>query len=130
MFVFADQTNFTVSRNREIAWCTQNQQAWLALRGLGFPLPHPASSIDTSSSHLCGVALEMSDETAVFPCISDTMRWLAYGKDPLIEKPRKGGPEIPPKLAMAEHVQILITGSLHLVGGVMKFLGPEIVELV
>ena len=125
---FVDQTNFTVSRNREIAWCTQNQQAWLASRGLGFQMT--ASSIDTSSSHLCGVALEMSDETAVFSSISDTIRWLSCGKDPSIEKPKEGGPEIPSKLALAEHVQILVTGSLHLVGGVMKFLGPEIVDLV
>ena len=127
LFSFADQTNFTVSRNREIAWCTQNQLAWLASKGLGFP--QTASSIDTSSSHLCGVALESSDETAVFPSISDAIRWIACGKEPFIEKARKGGPEIPAKLAVAEHVQVLVTGSLHLVGGVMKFLGPEILEL-
>ena len=123
-----DQTNFTVTRNQEIAWCTKNQQAWLSSKGLGFP--QTSSSIDTSSSHVCGVALEMSSDTAVFPSISDAIRWLACGKDTLIEKARDGSPEIPPKLAMAEHVQILVTGSLHLVGGVIKFLGPGTVELV
>jgi len=124
----SDQTNFTVTRNQEIAWCTKNQQAWLSSKGLGFP--QTSSSIDTSSSHVCGVALEMSSDTAVFPSISDAIRWLACGKDTLIEKARDGSPEIPPKLAMAEHVQILVTGSLHLVGGVIKFLGPGTVELV
>ena len=127
-FSFTDQTNFTVTKNQQIWWCTQNQLAWLALRGTG--IDSMASAIDTTSSHLSGLSLQMSESSAVFPNISDTVRWIVCGKDPLIEKPKEGGPDIPDKLAMAEHIQILVVGSLHLIGGIMKFLGPEIVELV
>ena len=118
----------TVSRDKQLWWCTQNQLAWLASKGLSFPATD--SSIDTTSSHLSCTSLDMSDSSAVFPNISEAIRWISYGKDAAIEKPDNLGPKVPDALAMAEHVQILVTGSLHLVGGVMKFLGPEIVGVV
>ena len=86
--------------------------------------------MDAPGSSLLGDNFDGSDDTAVFPSISGAIRWIACGKEPLIEKAKEGGPCSPRKLAMAEHVQVLVTGSLHLVGGVMKFLGPGIVELV
>ncbi len=82
-----------------------------------------------TSSHLSGTSLESTECSAVFPNISEAFRWIAAGKDTAIEKPNTNGPIVPSRLALAEHVQVVVTGSLHLVGGVMRFLGPEIVEV-
>ncbi len=81
-----------------------------------------------TSSHSTGTSLQACESSAVFPNIADAIKWISAGKDPEIEKPCFGGPEIPSRLAMAEHVQVIVTGSLHLVGGVMRFLGPEIAQ--
>ena len=99
------------------------------MKGLGIS-SSAASAIDTNSSHVAGTSLQSSEHSSVFSSISEGIRWISSGKDPDIEKPCPGGPEVPSRLAMAEHVQILITGSLHLVGGIMKFLGPDIAEVV
>eukprot|EP00794_Sanderia_malayensis_P016247 gene16248-17889_t len=123
----SDQTNFTVTRDKQLAWCIQNQLAWLASKGLG--IPSTTSSIDLTSSHLSGTSLQESECSAVFSNISDALKWIAAGKDSLIDKPRLGGPKVPSRLALSEHIQVVVTGSLHLVGGVMRFLGPEIVDV-
>ncbi|XP_069121229.1 folylpolyglutamate synthase, mitochondrial-like isoform X3 [Argopecten irradians] len=62
----------------------------------------------------------------VFPSIYDAVKWAVQGRDPLVEDDQKLDlNEIPKDLRDPAHIQILITGSLHLVGGVLRAVGPE-----
>jgi len=92
--------NTTLDNNFHM--CERNKQTWLTLQ--------PLHSQDNISS--------------VFPCISSALRWICNGRELEIQKPVDGSPEVPLKMAECEHIQIVVTGSLHLVGGLMKYLGP------
>ena len=73
-----------------------------------------------------GVAEAVATPIAeVFPTIADALQWVRTWADqtrtptdPVEESSRKRRP----------HIQVLITGSLHLVGGVIKVLDPELVN--
>ena len=63
-----------------------------------------------------------------FPCILHALAWATQGRDPKVKvKDHRGVglPEAPEFLREARHVQILITGSLHLVGGALEALTPD-----
>ena len=97
----------------------------------------------TSAPHpqvLCGYSgnsLDFNEENAlIFSCVSDFMKWLDHpgqtnngfcnGSLPdhndLSSHPSA-------ELADADHVQVLITGSLHLVGATMGVLGCKTDDL-
>ncbi|XP_061184019.1 folylpolyglutamate synthase, mitochondrial-like isoform X2 [Saccostrea echinata] len=61
--------------------------------------------------------------TKDFPCISSALNWATQGKEPNISS--QSFTEFPSKVKDADHIQILVTGSLHLVGGVIGLIGPE-----
>ncbi|XP_062621942.1 folylpolyglutamate synthase, mitochondrial-like isoform X3 [Saccostrea cucullata] len=61
--------------------------------------------------------------TKDFPCISSALNWATQGKEPTISS--QALIEFPSKVKNADHIQILVTGSLHLVGGVIGLIGPE-----
>ncbi|XP_071947427.1 folylpolyglutamate synthase, mitochondrial-like [Antedon mediterranea] len=65
---------------------------------------------------------------AVFQCISSAMWWLVGIKDSKL-KPLQDSPAVPIKLENAVHVQVLVTGSLHLVGGAVKLLDPNLTTM-
>ncbi|XP_059159689.1 folylpolyglutamate synthase, mitochondrial-like isoform X2 [Physella acuta] len=56
----------------------------------------------------------------VFPCIYDALVWAAHGRDAAFV-----GQCVESPVATAGHVQVLITGSLHLVGGVLGVITPH-----
>ena len=63
-----------------------------------------------------------------FPCILHALAWATQGRDPMVRVKDYRGvglPEAPRFLKEAGHVQILITGSLHLVGGALEALMPD-----
>ncbi|KAL5012404.1 hypothetical protein ScPMuIL_010955 [Solemya velum] len=63
--------------------------------------------------------------TESFPSISKALSWATQGRDPsLIENLKI--PCVPNNLKEADHIQILITGSLHLIGGVMNVINEEV----
>ncbi|XP_022322466.2 folylpolyglutamate synthase, mitochondrial-like isoform X1 [Crassostrea virginica] len=61
--------------------------------------------------------------TKDFPCISSALSWATQGREP--NTSTQTIVEIPSTLRNAEHIQILVTGSLHLVGGVLGLIGPD-----
>lgn len=106
--------------------CLDNQQSWRILTGQedkpeaelliggGFPL-----------------VAEQRSATLVFPCILSALRWITQGRDAVLSDPSKH--LIPVKdsvqakaapLRDASSIHVLITGSLHLVGGALKHLEP------
>jgi len=105
----SDLTNFTVTTNDQYSVCLKNQQAWLEVRG--------------------ATATTDSTDTTIFPTINEAVRWAVNGRDDSILKPMLDGPCVPPRMEGAHRLQLVVVGSLHLVGGVLRFLGPDIVDL-
>ncbi|KAK7488094.1 hypothetical protein BaRGS_00020685 [Batillaria attramentaria] len=69
-------------------------------------------------------------ESAQFPCIASALRWATQNKDMSFltavsvtdeDLNLRTGREVP-------HIQVLVTGSLHLVGGVLELLIPDMNE--
>ncbi|XP_059116059.1 folylpolyglutamate synthase, mitochondrial [Peromyscus eremicus] len=135
----ADQQNFTVTLDQVLLRCLQHQQHWSCLAekqaspdlwsgpsaepgGPGSLLlaQHPPHSASTNS--------------LVFSCISHALQWISQGRDPIFQPPSpprsvlshptaSSGASI---LREAAAVHVLVTGSLHLVGGVLKLLEPSL----
>ena len=66
--------------------------------------------------------------TFVFSSVLDALRWATQGHDPLLKCSEQTMQVLPPPLKDFEHVQILVTGSLHLVGGVLGLVMPNVNE--
>ncbi|XP_037652791.1 folylpolyglutamate synthase, mitochondrial isoform X6 [Choloepus didactylus] len=132
----ADQQNFTVTLDQVLLRCLTHQQHWShlteeqacpALWGPPSlepdgPEPHPPHTHSASS--------------LVFSCISHALQWITQGRDPVFQPPS------PPEdffahpvassgasaLREAAAVHVLVTGSLHLVGGVLRLLEPSLCQ--
>ena len=68
----------------------------------------------------------LEQNSRVFGCVTDAVHWVVNDRDASITSRKATLPDV---ISRADHVQILVTGSLYLVGMVMKVLGPEIVEM-
>ena len=71
---------------------------------------------------------ETLPHTSVFPCISRALHWITSGHDSSLPLPHNemtmpSGHAPPLDIAKATHIQLLVTGSLHLVGAVMNVMG-------
>lgn len=62
----------------------------------------------------------------VFSYIYQALYWSTQGKDKLIPSCTTPLPETPTSISDADHIQILVTGSLHLVGGVLRVLDVDL----
>ncbi|CAH1272406.1 FPGS [Branchiostoma lanceolatum] len=65
-----------------------------------------------------------SAKARVFPCISDALSWIQHGKDKQLSRSNSSQSHPHSSLDEAVHIQVLITGSLHLIGGALKVLDP------
>ena len=72
------------------------------------------SHVTSGDSHVTN-----SEKSHVFPSISQSLQWASWGRDPSLPPPPTSTPPFP----VDTHVQLLVTGSLHLVGTVMRVLG-------
>uniref|UniRef100_G3MKH4 Folylpolyglutamate synthase n=1 Tax=Amblyomma maculatum TaxID=34609 RepID=G3MKH4_AMBMU len=111
---YSDQSDFTVGKCTEMARCEANMRVWCHLLsslqeeemlGIGSPTSPP------------GLRGNPEDSCLVFPSISDTMAWL--------QEQQAAARQLTPPC----HLQVLVTGSLHLIGGVMSLLDPELALL-
>ncbi|XP_078382408.1 folylpolyglutamate synthase, mitochondrial-like isoform X2 [Oculina patagonica] len=123
----SDLTNFTVTRDSQLRWCVENQRVWMALRGAGFQAHANPSQDSTEDDHVIKNGHDDGPYSTIFPCVSQAIRWLVGGRDPCIPAFSPGGLPLPDFISQASRLQVLIGGSLHLVGTAMKVLGPEIV---
>lgn len=123
--------------------CMHNHNAWLSL------LSHSASEYKTdddivskkarlltrddhdSSVEYCALKSPSSPETVAMPTsiftnIHDALVWAGQGRDPRLPSNGSGGSPLPAEMKEAVHVQVLCTGSLHLVGGVLALFDPNL----
>eukprot|EP00066_Takifugu_rubripes_P013443 XP_011602709.1 PREDICTED: folylpolyglutamate synthase, mitochondrial [Takifugu rubripes] len=114
----ADQQNFNVSVENMLTRCLDNQRSWQLHSSKG-----PGLLIEDSPS----LGPEKKADTVVFPCILSALQWIAQGRNSVLAQstevilPVKSS--IVAKAALlrnAAEIHVLITGSLHLVGGVLK----------
>ncbi|XP_041531041.1 folylpolyglutamate synthase, mitochondrial isoform X3 [Microtus oregoni] len=128
----ADQQNFTVTLDQVLLRCLQHQQHWSCLgeKQAGpdlwsSPAPEPGGWHPPHSA---------STNSLVFSCISHALHWITQGRDPIFQPPSpprsllshptaSSGASI---LREAAAIHVLVTGSLHLVGGVLKLLEPSL----
>uniref|UniRef100_A0A672PSP0 Folylpolyglutamate synthase n=1 Tax=Sinocyclocheilus grahami TaxID=75366 RepID=A0A672PSP0_SINGR len=124
----ADQQNFNVSVENMLTRCLDNQQSWRVLNG---------QEEKPEAELLIGGGLplvaERHRDTLVFPCILSALQWISQGRDSVLSDPNKCvipvKPSINAKAALlreAVNIHVLITGSLHLVGGALKHLDPAL----
>ncbi|NXS52690.1 FOLC protein, partial [Brachypteracias leptosomus] len=140
-----DQQNFNVTLENALTRCLENQRTWTRLleekggqdpwlptplRAGGLLQPTPARGtlllVPPATRPLNSPAL-------VFPCLAQALRWVAQGRDPRLAAPTGTGAHPHPAassgavlLREAAAVRVLVTGSLHLVGGVLRLLDPEL----
>ncbi|KAM5259062.1 folylpolyglutamate synthase, mitochondrial isoform 4-T4 [Hipposideros larvatus] len=135
----ADQQNFTVTLDQVLLRCLEHQQHWnhldekQASPGLwSTPSPEPGGP---ASLRLAPCPTHTrSTGSLVFSCISHALQWITQGRDPVFQPPSPpqgllahpvagSGASI---LREAAAIHVLVTGSLHLVGGVLKLLEPSL----
>ncbi|XP_060543002.1 folylpolyglutamate synthase, mitochondrial isoform X1 [Pantherophis guttatus] len=141
----ADQQNFNVTLENVLTRCLQNQNHWNRLMEakltqdpwfpvlpevggwLKQPLHHSPPIFAASSTR------PLNSNSLVFPCISHALQWITQGRDPnlpalvpqgLHPHPVASSGAVLLKEAVA--IRVLVTGSLHLVGGVLKLLDPNL----
>ncbi|TSK71977.1 Folylpolyglutamate synthase, mitochondrial [Bagarius yarrelli] len=125
----ADQQNFNVSVENMLTRCLDNQQSWRVLNGIE----------EAESEILIGGGVHLHrragrrGDSVVFPCILSALQWITQGRDPVVfdsskhimpVKTNVNAKAVP--LKEAANVHVLITGSLHLVGGTLKHLIPAL----
>uniref|UniRef100_A0A452SCD7 Folylpolyglutamate synthase n=1 Tax=Ursus americanus TaxID=9643 RepID=A0A452SCD7_URSAM len=135
----ADQQNFMVTLDQVLLRCLAHQQHWSRLAeeqaspdpwSPASPEPGEPTSLLLASRPPC----THSTSSLVFSCISHALQWISQGRDPVFQPPS------PPQgllahpvagsgagvLREAAAIHVLVTGSLHLVGGVLKLLEPAL----
>lgn len=122
----ADQQNFNVSVENMLTRCLDNQNSWR----LHNSMQDKAGSQLLIESTLPLVS-EKKTDTLVFPCILSALQWITQGRDSVLADPAKTVLPVKPSikakaapLCDAAEIHVLITGSLHLVGGALKHLDP------
>uniref|UniRef100_A0A3Q3CRR6 Folylpolyglutamate synthase n=1 Tax=Haplochromis burtoni TaxID=8153 RepID=A0A3Q3CRR6_HAPBU len=122
----ADQQNFNVSVENMLTRCLDNERSWRLHNRLG-DNEGTQLLIQDSLPRLP----EHRGDTLVFPCILSALQWITQGRDSVLADPAKS--TLPVKqsvtakaapLREAAEIHVLITGSLHLVGGALKHLDP------
>lgn len=111
--------------------CLDNQQSWRVLNGV--KEEGPESELLIEGGVHPPLRVERRAASLVFPCILSALQWITQGRDPLLSdsikrimpvKASVSAKALP--LREAANVHVLITGSLHLVGGALKHLVPSL----
>ncbi|KAJ8286467.1 hypothetical protein GJAV_G00039560 [Gymnothorax javanicus] len=123
----ADQQNFNVTVENMLTRCLDNQSSWRTLSGgeaelgAGFLIPEERGL----------ESAQRGRDALVFPCIFSALQWMSQDRDPVLSAVGKYIAPVQPSVAAkaqplreAAKIHVLVTGSLHLVGGVIKHLDP------
>jgi len=135
----ADQTNFTVTVGSQHARCIRNKNAWLQLTetmtcqsGLEQDSTPKRSRLDFSElTPELSESLTDTDDLSPgklarsFSNIQEALQWITRGLDYNVSRTIMVPGTNPDVLTKAKHIQILCTGSLHLVGGVIGLVDPD-----
>ncbi|XP_063965971.1 folylpolyglutamate synthase, mitochondrial-like isoform X1 [Lytechinus pictus] len=97
------------------------------------PMDQPSSTCDqtgdrtlTSNLDRTGSNQFVNTKIVKLPSMTDALQWAACCKDSHLSSPSIHDPTPSNHAISANHIQVLITGSLHLVGGVISILDPKL----
>ncbi|KAK4310151.1 hypothetical protein Pmani_018264 [Petrolisthes manimaculis] len=141
MSASSDQTNYTISQDDMHLRCKRQRNIWISLvrkhsRSLNNEEVSnaPATSEETDKQlqntegeeHLDDKLPASDVPSIIFPCIKDALLWLSCGRNPNITGELLTPPAFPSPEALQEaaQVQVLVTGSLHLIGGILSIIDP------
>ncbi|XP_038126640.1 folylpolyglutamate synthase, mitochondrial [Cyprinodon tularosa] len=123
----ADQQNFNVSVENMLTRCLDNERSWRLHSDRRDQEVLPLLIEDSLP-----LLTERKTDTLVFPCILSALQWITQGRDPVLTDPAQTALPVKPSISAraaplrdAAEIHVLVTGSLHLVGGVLKHLDPE-----
>ncbi|XP_054582737.1 folylpolyglutamate synthase, mitochondrial isoform X2 [Eptesicus fuscus] len=135
----ADQQNFMVTLDQVLLRCLEHQQHWSRLAEEAaspdlWSSPRPEAGGPASLLLAPRPPHTHGTSSLVFSCISHALQWISQGRDPVFQTPSSprdllahpvanSGASV---LREAAAVHVLVTGSLHLVGGVLKLLDPSL----
>ncbi|NXV85363.1 FOLC protein, partial [Calonectris borealis] len=142
----ADQQNFNVTLENALTRCLENQRTWTQLldekggQDPWLPAPLRVGGGLLQPAPARGTLLlvppaprPLNSPALVFPCLAQALRWIAQGRDPQLAAPAATGAHPHPTassgavlLREAAAIRVLVTGSLHLVGGVLRLLDPSL----
>uniref|UniRef100_A0A5F9CDM9 tetrahydrofolate synthase n=1 Tax=Oryctolagus cuniculus TaxID=9986 RepID=A0A5F9CDM9_RABIT len=130
----ADQQNFMVTLDQVLHRCLEHQQHWSRLDDGGRSAPSPEPAGPEPLLLAPPPAHPGRSTSLVFGCISHALQWISQGRDPVFQPPSPPGGRPPFPVAgsktrllrEAAAIHVLVTGSLHLVGGVLKLLDPSL----
>lgn len=107
-----------VTQDGQLERVKLNQQAWTEL------------SLRTNQSGSDGhmTCQDTSPHSLHFDCIGHALQWVLSGRTYTLPTPTTPTPlpTLPPTVSQATHIQLLVTGSLYLVGGVLRALGCSV----
>ncbi|XP_068239077.1 folylpolyglutamate synthase, mitochondrial-like [Palaemon carinicauda] len=146
MSASSDQTNYTISKDQMHLRCERQRKSWIKLvRDLRKQKVVGENCDDIALEKTPVNQNELHNEchgetdfnyserlpasdvpSIIFPCILDALLWLSCGRCQSLQGEMVTPPAFPPpeELREASHVQILVTGSLHLVGGLLGVIDP------
>ena len=107
----------------QIAQSEATRQTWLELHSEEQQLSWGDKSTNQNGSRCCVT----SPNTAVFSCINDALHWVTSGhncSDTILQNEEMTSVHPPSSdISKAAHIQLLVTGSLYMVGAVMNIIG-------
>uniref|UniRef100_A0A8D3BK41 Folylpolyglutamate synthase n=1 Tax=Scophthalmus maximus TaxID=52904 RepID=A0A8D3BK41_SCOMX len=116
----ADQQNFNVSVEHMLTRCLDNERSWRL---------HHSSGPQLLIEDALPLGPEKKADPLVFPCILSALQWITQGRDSVLADGAKTVFTVKPSvmakaapLCDAVEIHVLITGSLHLVGGALRHL--------
>ncbi|KAM4528582.1 folylpolyglutamate synthase, mitochondrial [Odontesthes bonariensis] len=122
----ADQQNFNVSVENMLTRCLDNEKSWRLHHSRG-----DGREAELLIDDRLLLVSEKKADTLVFPCILSALQWIAQGRDAVLVDSAESVLPVKPSvkakaasLCQAAEIHVLVTGSLHLVGGVLKHLDP------
>ncbi|XP_076343346.1 folylpolyglutamate synthase, mitochondrial-like isoform X2 [Tachypleus tridentatus] len=123
----SDQSNFTVDPQKEMHQCEVNMKVWCHMLS-SIREEKIAANPSTSEYHSSSIHANIDMDCIIFPCILDALCWLSQGRETNFQSELGDFKHtvLPPKLMKASQLQVLVTGSLHLVGGVLAVIDPEL----
>jgi len=126
----ADQTNHTTSEKAQLARCQDLLHTWVKIQAEQFRTRLVVSGSKGSDDSMPGIGMDNAVPAVVVPCINDALLWMTQGRDSQLNSEYSVIPDmaVPRDLVEAEQVQVLVTGSLHLVGGVLACVQPGMEE--
>lgn len=121
MYFITDQSNFTVDPEAEINQCIVNKEVWgHMVRSINEnALNKVSQASQIVIQHDVETPLLKEDNSVLFCCLSNAVDWLVYKKHIKHCACCDKSESFLNLLNGSHHIQALVTGSLHLVGGVI-----------